>query len=398
MKSNIESLLNEVSELNRKHEDEAKKTGEKFNIFSILGVESRETSTHSAFLVELLNPKGSHGRGGLFLRLFLETLKEKISEEKFPVIDWETANVEKEQHLGTINAEYTEGGRADIVITSSGRTICIENKIYADDQENQLIRYSKKYGETGLVLYLTLNGGSATEVSTIDTSLGIELIDGQDYFSISYSEFILDWLKICQESVREINPLREAIGQYINLVKKLTHMNLKEDERTELIEKITGNREDFDAAMDIHHLHYQIIGSLFNKMTDRVCGDDYYPEQNIKVERGVAAYGSTGEALELQKPEWPFKVVFYLEKKNGSELSLAIPKPDNSNDTEKLRSQINEKLSKCAVGVLKVSEIWLWDSYLEDWENIDWFNLPTEGADMIRDVMARIVGPLDECK
>jgi len=37
--------------------------------------------------------------------------------------------------------EKTKGGRIDIYIESNNKYIFIENKIYAEDQENQLLRY-----------------------------------------------------------------------------------------------------------------------------------------------------------------------------------------------------------------------------------------------------------------
>ena len=45
--------------------------GEKFNVFSILKMESKENDTHSNFIGELLNPQGSHFKGSIFLKLFL---------------------------------------------------------------------------------------------------------------------------------------------------------------------------------------------------------------------------------------------------------------------------------------------------------------------------------------
>src|SRR6266446_1112235 len=56
-------------------------TGEHFNVFRILGLEAAEVRTHSAFLAELLNPKGSPGQGDLFLRLFLKEMLRRVSTD-----------------------------------------------------------------------------------------------------------------------------------------------------------------------------------------------------------------------------------------------------------------------------------------------------------------------------
>ena len=59
----IEDLLKSIKPIVEENEQlraEKEAQGEFFNIFSILGVERNEVHTHSAFLAELLNPKGSH--------------------------------------------------------------------------------------------------------------------------------------------------------------------------------------------------------------------------------------------------------------------------------------------------------------------------------------------------
>ena len=71
----IQNLLTQVSSLSEKYDKILKETGEDFNIFKILKMESKEVKTHSAFLSELLNPKGSHGQNDIFLKLFIEVVK-----------------------------------------------------------------------------------------------------------------------------------------------------------------------------------------------------------------------------------------------------------------------------------------------------------------------------------
>lgn len=109
--------------------------GEDFNIFRIMHMESDEVYTHSAVIAELLNPRGSHGCGDTFLRLFLELLPSAFD---LP-FDTQNATTEVEVVIGEITDE--EGGRMDVLVQSNGQAIIIENKIYAGDQRNQLLRY-----------------------------------------------------------------------------------------------------------------------------------------------------------------------------------------------------------------------------------------------------------------
>lgn len=75
-----EHLLRQVSAISTKFNEIAKITGERFNIFRVLGVSTKEVKTHSAFIAELLNNKGSHGCGDKFLVCFIEQQKTKFRD------------------------------------------------------------------------------------------------------------------------------------------------------------------------------------------------------------------------------------------------------------------------------------------------------------------------------
>ena len=74
MLMSITEMLGQVSFLRRTQQKLALLSGENFNVFRVLGLESREVRMHSAFLGELLNPAGSHGLGATFLELFVELM------------------------------------------------------------------------------------------------------------------------------------------------------------------------------------------------------------------------------------------------------------------------------------------------------------------------------------
>jgi len=65
----FQNLLYQVNAITAKYKKVIDLTGENFNIFRILKVESSEVKTHSAFIAELLNPNGSHGQKDTFLKL-----------------------------------------------------------------------------------------------------------------------------------------------------------------------------------------------------------------------------------------------------------------------------------------------------------------------------------------
>ena len=68
----LESLLKQISESIERIEEKERKEGKNFNVFSILGMERREVQTHSMFIHELINPKGSHAQEDWYLDLFFK--------------------------------------------------------------------------------------------------------------------------------------------------------------------------------------------------------------------------------------------------------------------------------------------------------------------------------------
>lgn len=236
-KENIKVLLN-LTENKLTHQAELRKIkGETFNIFTILGVEHYENKTHSNFIAELLDPEGSHLLGPVFLEEFISSIKH---ESKFST---KKAKVIKEFHIAKKSKD--EGGRIDILIEDANKNlISIENKIYAGDQENQLIRYTNYKKESNTVYYLTLFGEDASEYSTKDetnTENTFNLKSGEDYYTISYANDILKWLLKCQQLATDIPQLREAIKQYALLIKKLTNQTM--DNKEEMIELLFQNHE-----------------------------------------------------------------------------------------------------------------------------------------------------------
>lgn len=64
---NVEKLLIETSAVIKKYEQIKRITGENFNIFSILGVESKEVII-CRLIKDLISTDGSHCQGNLYLK------------------------------------------------------------------------------------------------------------------------------------------------------------------------------------------------------------------------------------------------------------------------------------------------------------------------------------------
>jgi hypothetical protein len=226
----IKVLLTSTGRITSHQEEIKRLKGETFNVFSILGMESKENATHSAFLGELLNPKGSHLFGAIFLEEFLSVIKHKAE------FDIATASLILEKHVGSRDDELRTGGRIDIYLKDSkGKSISIENKIYAGDQFAQIERYVNHNESNNTVYYLTLNGEEASEGSRG------ELKDGEDYYCISYESTIVRWLEKCHKEAAEQPILRESIKQYEILIKKLTNQLTDSKMEKEMVDLIRKN-------------------------------------------------------------------------------------------------------------------------------------------------------------
>ncbi len=278
--STIKNLLENVNVIQNKYDDIAEITGEKFNIFSVLNLTSNEVRTHSAFIGELLNVKGSHGLKDVPLKLFIKILEEKftppkvdesenlIGADRFKFIT-ETALTTVEKNISRLNEDKTEGGRIDIIIQDKNKTngLVIENKIYAREQENQLIRYynycKENFSKEIPILYLTLNGSFPTS--------GLDLIEKQHYFNISYKEDIINWLELCVKEASDKPMLREAIKQYIYLIKKLTGQTLNKKMGEEIQDLILKNFLSAEQIVkEFEKIKYKISGSIRTRIADNL--------------------------------------------------------------------------------------------------------------------------------
>lgn len=228
MNNNVEKLLNEIGKLVVAQNERTKERyshGELFNVFNILGLESKEVRLHSSLLAELLKPNGMCGVGNAFQKAFLAILG---LPENY-IVD---GRVSVEISIGTTTD--TEGGRIDIIMEDGNHAIIIENKIYAQDQPAQLLRYTNfardNYPHGYRLLYLTLDGKEASDDSAQECP----------YQCISYKNEISKWLAECARISFDRPLVRETIRQYINSIKQLTNQSMGTLEDNKLVELVAS--------------------------------------------------------------------------------------------------------------------------------------------------------------
>lgn len=236
----LQNLLDKTASIVNKNNQLFDATGGRFNLFQVIGVTTAETRLHSAFLCELLDVKGSHGLKDKPLKAFIK----KCFDDKF---DFQTSNsISKVEHYIGIKTATT-GGRIDITVWDNGnKAIIIENKIYAGDQESQMLRYynhSKKYADSKLI-YLSLDGKIPSELSMGGESF--------DYKTLSYKFDIIDWLTECKQLAVDFPLVREAISHYINLIKQLTNTSSMDEMNKEIVALVMQSPDNMQNAFELN--------------------------------------------------------------------------------------------------------------------------------------------------
>jgi hypothetical protein len=311
----MQQLLDKVKaqiDLFEKHKE---LSGENFNIFSIMSMENDEVFTHSAIIAELLNPKGSHSLGILPLQCFVKQNFEEGFEFNF-----DDVKSLKEVFAGKINEDKTEGGRLDIVVkNSAGQIFVIENKIYALEQKNQLLRYKNRYPLAKL-FYLTLFGDDSKQ------QVGNE--NNETYTAISYQKNILNWLEDCVKLAYNKPMVREVLNQYIYLLKKLTKQSTNKEMKTEITDLIKKNLE---ASTEIHNNYESAIKEIqmefLEDLKTEIEGQISIWDFIIQMDSDKKVYG-----IEMRQKNTDFHLVFRFNKFNEAALNIINYVTDKVND------------------------------------------------------------------
>ena len=280
-------------------QEERHRKGENYNLFSILNIERYELK-HSALIANLLDPKGSHGCGDAFLRAFFEIALKDLA---YPFEDCTLPDSYTEYYTGPIVGDT--GGRIDILVKSSRYGLIIENKIYAGDQDKQLIRYDnygkETFGADGyLLVYLTLYGYDASKESTATKSA-----EEVGYLRLSYAEDILRWLEQCVRLADNKPLVRESLNQYIRTIKQLTYQDM--------------NQENIQTIIDLAVDHPEVVATLSSKRDAIAEGirekyifaklEKYADQKGWLYDDSESSYNEEEPKIRLRKEGWDGSII-----------------------------------------------------------------------------------------
>ena len=223
----LDDFKNRLLKLNEeiiKVEEKSRKKGDKFNIFSILGIQRKEVETHSFLLYDLINPNGSHYQGDLYLRIFLkEILKEKDDFKIYNLLD-NAKNIKVDRET-FISGKGIKNGFIDFTIEIDKYYIAIEMKIDSKENGNQLDNY-KTFLESipnkeKRLYYLTLFGDE------VDKSK-IKEDEKNGYIRISFLQDISNFIEKSIEESKNLPIIRESLIQYQATIKNITNQTTKD--------------------------------------------------------------------------------------------------------------------------------------------------------------------------
>ena len=169
----------------------------KFSLFDFIRTDEMGLSS---CIAALLDPKGTHGQGATYLRLFMQVLKADLNAGWFDDLD--RAKVITEARANGMR-------RLDIhVQLDRRRAIGIENKPWAGDQDLQLADYAQFMKGTcapdgWMLVYLCEREPSPNSISAQRLTKYVEagrmkLVTFRIAFP-AFTEYVLDPLHVCQQ-------------------------------------------------------------------------------------------------------------------------------------------------------------------------------------------------------
>ena len=177
--------------------------------FSVFDYVSDKEIMLSRVLSDLLNPRGSHGQGDLFLKKFLTVIKVQSQNLYYGPI------VTLERHT-----KYLQNfkRRIDIHLDWGSFGIGIENKPWANEQDNQLKDYNeqlqKEFGNNYVLVYLCAADSTLSSISNWD-----ELTRKGNAATLHFYPDFYEWLLRCREKC-EAEKVRYFLKDFADFVEQ----------------------------------------------------------------------------------------------------------------------------------------------------------------------------------
>lgn len=357
----VDSYVLKRKEIEKVYEN----SGILYNIFDVLKLSSSEVRLHSSILASLLGAS-NHGAKSAFLKEFLR-IPELAQNEWF--VDLSKVIIEVEKYIGP--KTETTGGRIDLFLTDGKKSLIIENKIYAYDQEKQILRYHN-YKPDAKLVYLTLFPDKPSK-----ESLGGLSVD--DIICLSYKDNIIPWLNRCVQLASNLPYVRETINQYINTLKHLTNSYMiKNDD----IINILGQPENINAAFAIRDNLDATISKAINVflagLKEKVAKETPFI---CVTEEESDWLNHSGLGFQFEHRDWQY-VTFSTEYERTylGQMAVGLFKKPNC---ENIQNVIGAKELADRLGYTQSNAWWFWgyptESFAYNWYNPETISMLLDG-------------------
>ena len=215
----------ELAEVQQRNLDKIQATG--FNVFDLIEPDENKLSD---IIADLLDPKGGHGQGDLFIRLLFKQLGLEPDAKLT-----ENARVQREAPTYGI-MKYRR--RIDVLI-EAGAWVAIENKVDSGEQTDQVKDYLEHLKHCTLgrpvqsaLIYLTRNGNPPESVPLLSRK---KYEENGKLFCWSYQRELRTWLESCRADCKaeKICHFLSDFISYIESSMKRDTDNIQEEEDNE---------------------------------------------------------------------------------------------------------------------------------------------------------------------
>ena len=388
-----------------------RKLARRFNIFKYLKTDELGLSH---ILADMLNPRGPHGQGTLFLQRFVKILGKlpfrpnlSVSRISDPVVEMST----------------TENGRFDIYLKLDDGTathcLAIENKPYAIDGKNQVKKYldylSSQYGKRFILIYLSPKGEGPHDRSISTKELGKwsgqfailpyfkahieqdgitegERKDGFEEFRLPYS--LADWFKECRRDC-DVDRLRWFLRDAeVFCQRQFGGQTMTNDCDTKLAMDfvLSEPEKNLEIAYTVYKSWPAVREKICTKFSDNIRShvkdkitelqDDFQVEAKYggksPIKFRLWLYRCSWTQYEVRNPDWPDRIAVRLEVGEVPRtryFGIVSPLPlEEITKGDPKRSEDFKTALKNSLGSGKQDPKWPWWNYVEhprygNWES-----------------------------
>ena len=356
----------------------APKLAPKFSIFNFV---RRDENALSYIIANILDPKGEHEQGSVFIELFTDFLTHKMGDKPNEYLKLIGESHKKAKCIteSTTNNQR----RIDIVIDFGNFGIGIENKPWAFDQKNQLRDYSEdlksRYGENFLLVYLT---GSNWDVSeyTISSNELAKLNQNGHFLQITYQD-LKEWIVDCEakcQADRVRNFLRD-FADYCDI--QFGNGIIMSDENL-IKEYLLGNPTNIELAFQIEKVLPKLKDQILCKLVDKIkenFSSDWIVDTDSKL-----GFGSTQNTfINFKKPEWKEQYITIMIEAGGWCYGIRKQKTElrylSNDELELFQKQLKAKIYKYKSGWVSSFLIYFDDPFKY------WHSTPSEFSKVAAD-------------